>query len=61
MVAGSSVSISQKGQAGVYDSTHQKDNTRSPVRLERDLYPTHARAQLKDEQEKVEDAKDQYD
>jgi len=55
------VSISQKGQAGVYDCTHEKDNTRFSVRLERDLYPTHARAQLKDEQKKVEDAKDQYD
>jgi len=29
--------------------------------LERDLYPTHTRAQLKDEETKVEDAKDQYD
>ena len=61
MVAGLSVSTRQKGQAGVYDSTHQKDNTRSPVRLERDLYPTHARTQLKDDQKKVEDAEDQYD
>ncbi len=61
MVAGLSVNTRQKGQAGVYDGTHQKDNTRSPVRLERDLYPTHARAQLKDDQKKVEDAKDQYD
>ena len=61
MVAGLSVSISQKGQAGVYNSTHEKDNPRFPVRLERDLYPTHTRAQLKDEETKVEDAKDQYD
>ena len=45
----------------MYHSTNEKDNTRSPVRLERDLYPTHTRAQLKDEEEKVEDAKDQYD
>jgi len=52
--------MSQKGQAGVYDSTNEKDNTRSPVRLERDLYPTHTRAQLKEEEKKVEDAKDQY-
>ena len=55
------MNISQKGQAGVYDSTNKKDNTRSPVRLERDLYPTHARAQLKDKETKVDDAKDQYD
>ena len=45
----------------MYDSTNEKCNSRSPVRLERDLYPTHTRAQLKDEETKVEDAKDQYD
>ena len=61
VVSGLSVSMSQKGQAGVYDSINEKDNTRSPVRLERDLYPTHTRAQLKDEETKVDDAEDQYD
>lgn len=44
----------------MYDRTNEKCNTRSSVRLERDLYPTHTRSQLKDEEEKVEDAKDQY-
>ena len=53
--------MSQKGQAGVYDSTNEKCNPSSPVRPERDLYPTHARSQLKDEETKVDDAKDQYD
>jgi hypothetical protein len=44
----------------VYDCADEKDNTRSSMRLERDPYPAQAGAELKDEQNKVQDTQYQY-
>ena len=52
---------SQKGQARVYDGANEKDNTRSLVDFIRHPYPAHARAQLKDEQNEIQDTEDQYE
>jgi hypothetical protein len=48
------------GQTRMYNRADKKRNTRSPVHFERNLYPAHARTQLKDKQEKVKDTEDQY-
>lgn len=44
----------------MYDCADKKDNTRSLMGLERDPYPAHASAQLKDEQNEIQDTEDEY-